>query len=180
MRSKYLPKHLKKDYERAVTDPDLLSLRDQAALLRTREMELIRQLGQMEVPPWGRAVDALVTLENAMRDKHQVKEAWANLSNVIRQGASSAGTYEATWEELRAIIQEETKVSQTEVRRMLAVGAFVRTEDLMTVLRGMLEAVRANVPEVKARQAIQSRFNQLIEVNGQLPVVEVVDAAERN
>src|SRR5262245_31214402 len=48
--SRYLPKHLRQDYQRAVTDPELLSLKSQAALLATREMELTKQLSQMEAP----------------------------------------------------------------------------------------------------------------------------------
>src|SRR5205807_10211401 len=37
MHSKYLPKHLKEDYEAALADPDMLYLKSQVALLGTRE-----------------------------------------------------------------------------------------------------------------------------------------------
>src|SRR5262249_31764372 len=64
--SKYLPRHLKRDYHRAVKDPELLSLRSEVALLAARELELTKALAQTEAPPWGLAVDRLGDVENAL------------------------------------------------------------------------------------------------------------------
>src|SRR5262249_44825242 len=134
--SKYLPRHLKGDYLRAVRDPELLSLRNQVALLSSREMELTRELAQIESPPWGQAADALVDVEKAMTagDLEAAREALASLSHVIRQGADQSARYATVWAELRQVIQERTKMAQAENKRMEIIGEYVSVQDLMVVL----------------------------------------------
>jgi hypothetical protein len=43
------------------------------------------------------------------------------------------------------------------------IGGYVSIQDLLGVLLGMMEAVRQNVADMRARQAVQLRFNELIE-----------------
>jgi hypothetical protein len=163
--SRYLPKHLAKDYSQAVSDPDLLSMRSQAALLTTREMELTRQLSEMEAPAWNQAVTVLGELETAMesKDKTGLQKAFGDLKQIIRDGADGIAKYSQTWSELRQVIQEKARLSQAESKRLEQVGGYVKTEDLMLVLFGILEAVKTHVQDSNARQAIQTRFNALID-----------------
>jgi hypothetical protein len=162
--SRYLPKHLKRDYRLAIKDPELLSLRSQVALLASREMELTRDLAATEGPPWEQVVGALVDVENVMAagDQDQSKVALSELAKIVREGADQGGRYATVWAELRQVILERTKVAQAEHKRMELVGGYVAVQDLMAVLMGLLEAVRQHVTDMRARQAIQNRFNELI------------------
>jgi hypothetical protein len=145
----------------AVSDPELLSLKDEAVLLTARQLELAADLVKTQGPPWQAAVEALNDLVTARRaDK---AEKLARLSQIIRSGAEAATAYSSTWASLREVIQERTRVVTAESKRFAELGATVRAEDMMGVLVGLLEAVHQNVTDAKARNAIQNRFNQLLE-----------------
>ncbi len=150
-----------------MADPELLSLRCQVALLCARELELTRQLARMESPPWGQAVDALNDhiLAKQTGGRAKAEKALAHLQEVIRRGADPAAAYDATWAELRAIMQERAKLAVAEHRRLETVRAYVTVEELVGVLVGMLEVVRANVEDMRVRQVIQVKFNELIEAH---------------
>jgi hypothetical protein len=147
MHSKYLPTHLKADYKRAMEDAELLSLNSQLALLTTRELELTKQLGDTELPPWGQAVDALVDLEKAMTsgDRPSMNLSFKSLADTVRQGADHAKSYAEVWGELREVILEKTKVASAENKRLEQMNGFVKLNDLMMILFGMLDAVRTHV-----------------------------------
>jgi hypothetical protein len=174
MHSKYMPKHLQADYHRAVDDPQLLSLQSQLALLTARELELTRQLAEMDSPPWSQAVDALVDFEEALasKDRQRIGQALAALRSIIRRGEEPGSKYEAVWAELRELVQEKAKVTTGENKRLELIGGYVSINALMLVLQGILEAVRANVSDMKARQAIQTRYNELVGGHGQGAIIE--------
>src|SRR5262249_13022945 len=123
--SKYLPRHLRRDYQRAIKDPELLSLRNQVALLAAREMELAKELSKTEAPPWEQAVDRLVDVENAVTtgDPEVTWETLASLAHLLRTGADQGAKYAAVWTELREVIQERAKLTVAEQKRLESLGA---------------------------------------------------------
>jgi hypothetical protein len=133
-------------------------------LLTARELELTKELERLDRPPWGQAAAALAELGAAFAamDRSRMATAYANLHAVIHRGADPAAAYEAVWSELRELFQEKAKLSQAESKRSAVLGGYVAVQDVMAVLMGMLEAVKENVPDRKARQKIQDRYNVLI------------------
>lgn len=180
--SKYLPQGLRSDYDKAVRDPQLLSLRSQVALLEARELELTRKLGELQAPQWTKAAQALVEYEKSLtsNDQNAIAKGLTTLRTTICKGADGSVTYQQTWEELRDLIQDRTKVAQAENKRLADIGGFVTVEDMMGVLLGLLAAVRDHVADKSARQAIQMRFDQLIDTRSQQTEQIVINANESN
>jgi hypothetical protein len=133
----------------------------------------------MEAPAWGQASLVLGDLEEAMssKDTTALQKAFGDLRGIIREGADQNARYNQTWSELRQLIQEKTRIAQAENKRLEQVGGFVKTEDLMMVLVSLLEAVKTHVEDAKARQAIQMRFNSLIDTRF-VKRVEVIENGE--
>jgi hypothetical protein len=162
--SEFLPHGLRDDYDRLDGDAELESLRAQLKLLATRELELVRRLRDQEVPPWGRAVDALVDLEAAMRgdDKERASDALTALATIMREGTEKANNYEATWHLLQEIFQQKAKLTLAESKHLALLGGYVKLRDLVAVIVSILQVIRENVPDVKARQTIQNRVGQIM------------------
>jgi hypothetical protein len=59
-------------------------------------------------------------------------------------------------------------VTSAESRRLLSLGGFVAISDMMAVLMGLLDCVRQNVSDMRARQAIQNRFNELVDARAKV------------
>ncbi|MGM3109723.1 hypothetical protein, partial [Bacillus cereus group sp. BC307] len=73
---KDMPKKIRGTYREVLADQDLATLTDDLALLKTKMRLLLRDLGEAELPPWGRAVEAFNDYKIAsMRDDDADKEA---------------------------------------------------------------------------------------------------------
>jgi hypothetical protein len=164
MHSDLIPRGLRDDYDRLDSDAELESLRSQIKLLATRELELVRRLRDQEVPPWGRAVDALVDLEAAVRgdDKERASDALTALATIMREGTEKANNYEATWHLLQEIFQQKAKLTLAESKHLALLGGYVKLRDLVAVIVSILQVVRENVADGKARQVIQDRVGMIM------------------
>jgi hypothetical protein len=138
-------------------------------------MELTKQLAQLETPPWTTTVEALndYILALKCKDKAKTAKTLTKLQKTVREGADPAENYESAWKELREILQEKAKLVAGENRRLENIGGFVRTEELMIVLYGLLECIRENVDDMSVRDIIQRKFNELIEARATVPVVPI-------
>lgn len=172
--SKYLPKHLKADYDRLSKDAKLLSVRSDVALITARALELTKQLDS-EPPPWGKVVDLLVSCEQEQGD--DFKAAFASLAKAVREGMDKTERYEKTWAELRQIMLEKAKLTQAEHKRLEVLGGLLKLDDVLAVLCRLLEAVRIHVQDMDARQAIQAEFDEIIDARSQA-VAEIPLAKE--
>jgi hypothetical protein len=129
------------DYKRAIHDPKLLELDAEVALLQARIAGLLRELGQVEAPPWGQAVESLNTLVMAFHDDDGVAEALAHHAAVVRQGADAAANHERLWDRIQRTIDLKGRTSRLEWKRQLDLCVALPAVQVMTVVNGILAAV---------------------------------------
>jgi hypothetical protein len=164
--SKYLPRGLKKDYEAIQADPDLLSLRHEIALLKTRTAELTRQLEQNPVPPWGE-IERLARVATSAEDGDAILSALEQLQDLSSRGRQAALAYQATWAALQETAESIARLCLSE-GKLLQVRQMMLPRDQALALAAYLGvAVRDCVsdPELYAQgpQAVLNTISRKME-----------------
>jgi hypothetical protein len=173
--SKYMPKALKKDYESALADTELLSLRDDVALLEARQAELLRKMDSVAQVPWARVVSAV---DNLARCKDGERAGClAELSELVRAGGSAAATVAGCWQELREVLQEKARVVQAESRRLDEMHQTMTRSQAVLLMAEVAAAVRENVTDRHVLQRIQNRLNAVLSEGKVIDAPNAVGAA---
>ena len=115
---KNVPAALKRDDYAALSDPDLLSMGAEIALLTTRTSQLLDRLSTSEAPSWDAAVALAKKLATILSEYElpEAEQAAKLLVEVVNEGQTKTAANEATWIELRQLIQERAKVAAVEHR----------------------------------------------------------------
>jgi hypothetical protein len=127
VQDRHIPNGLFSAYRKAKADPELLSLRSEAAALVALEVKAYEEMDRAEAPPWDQAVEALNDLKCAKGDAAR-QAALANLESIVRTGADAAASYEATEAKLRQLFQERAKLVAAESRRLHEMDQFLTKE----------------------------------------------------
>jgi hypothetical protein len=139
--SKYLPKGVAADYKRACQDSRLLQLDDEIALLQARIAGLLRELGQVEAPPWGAAAESLGALVMAVRDGEGVEEALAEHARIVRTGAAAAANREQLWDKVQRAIDLKGRTARLEWKRQMDLCVALPAAEVLTLVSAILAAV---------------------------------------
>src|SRR6266566_4780479 len=143
LNSKYMPKGLRKKYQEAVEDPEWLSLQEEIATLKIRQMELIEQLGQ-EPPPW---VELQKLFTAYQKDPKKAEHLIPILGAMINEGANALREYRKTWLALREVIQEITKVKDAESRRLKQLDSLVSAEQVVLLFRAFMLGIKETIDQ---------------------------------
>ena len=164
--SKYVPQHLRESYEKAVADPELLSLKDEVALLKARKDELLLKMDEIKSPPWGQVLSAAKSVRQALADGEDVDGPMIELVGMIQEGFDVVRNYESSWGELRDVIQDKAKAAGAEWKRLEALNSLLTVQDVMGLAVAFLECVRLEVKDgVPAREILrrlQEHWNRLV------------------
>lgn len=161
LRSKYMPKETAKLYREAAADPDLLSVRQDAATLVARIHQLLERIPDVPASQlWQelRAAHAKMVLFMRSGETEDFGEAAENLGGLIGRGAHEADL----WDEIRAVIQEKAKLAKTEWDRMKALGQMLTAEQAMLFVGAVAAVVRENVSDRAALVRISEGVNRLL------------------
>lgn len=144
--SKHMPKGVAARYKEAVTDPDLLSARDEIALVQLRIQDLMGKLkdgGTSDM--WGDLRQEFVNVEAAIRqgDPAAMNKALTTLGEIIEAGAEA----EHVWEEMYEAIEAKTKVSEREWRRLRDLRQFMTVQQSMDLVSYLVECVTRHVTD---------------------------------
>ena len=156
--SRYVPEGLREDYERVRTDHDLTHLNEELALLTLRISTLLGRL-EDSAPPWELVLRKWG--EAAQRAGGSLGPEFDELRAVICDGVASAVAERQVWDELRSLVQEKTRTAAAEWSRLRDLQGLVKLDQVMALVRGVLEAVRSNVTDpilLKAVTADVLRF----------------------
>jgi len=162
--SRAMPVSLKRSYEAARSDPDLLSLVDEVALVQARLRELIERVrdgGAAKRQPEFEATWA--ALKSATRRRDPVALAAA----IERHGAliEDMGRDDTLWTEIRETLRLAAILMNQEARRRVEMGDYVRTSVTLELFMELLRVVRAQVQDPVALRAIQQSMKQIIDGN---------------
>lgn len=166
--SKYAPKRLVPTIEEALNDSELITLRQQMAMLDSLAVQRLSELG--EDPPerlWAEvlfAIDKFPAALEAMKGSigplatdemaaslEGLSQWHKNLSEFLQRGKRA----EKAETELREIIQEQTRVARQEVRREKALQEGVTLRQLNVLMSLILDSINRHVADTTVRRAIQ-------------------------
>jgi hypothetical protein len=156
--SKYLPGRLLERYQEAIADEQLLNLRDEIALVDTRLGELLGRLHTRESAAFWTALKDAKRRILSNPTGEDLKATMASLLDTIDAGGAE---YEL-WAEITPLLETRRKLVESERKRLVDMQQMITAEEAMTLVAGLLRAVKRNVQDVGSLNAIQTEFISLV------------------
>jgi hypothetical protein len=152
-----LPTRLLSRYNDARNDPELLSLREETAVVQARIGELAKRLEQNDTGPlWQELREAWQAFQEG--DPSKQAEARERIDALIRCGAGE----QDAWDELTRAMGEKAKLAKIEWRRLVDMQQVLTAEQASTFALALLDSVLRIVQDSKQRQQISSEFELLL------------------
>ncbi len=161
--SKYLPKGLGRRYEEALNDPDLLSAREELALLRTRLGQLTERLKEGgSAKLWTKGQSALDSVHAAIRagDSTGMQSGLTELTAIFATGLKTEGA----WAELYEAVEMKTKVAEREHRRLRDLRQYMTVQQAMDLMGYILAVLIKRVPDKKQLGLIHRDLDRVLTV----------------
>lgn len=159
--SRYLPERLAERYEEAASDPELLSLREDVALLDTRLSQLIARADTGEsAEAWKRVQKTLKDLQKAEaggKPERKKEARWA-LEDAIEQG----GTDIEVWTEIGFHLERRRKLTESERKRLIDAEQMVRADQAMSFVAALVASVRKHVEDPRVLAAISADISAIV------------------
>lgn len=157
--SDYLPSKLGERYARAYSDPLLLSLRPEIALLDTRIAGVLETVA-LGGPDWLAAQAAIVEFESgiAAGDNARVQRAFTTLKGAVLSGTKE----EQTFAELRDLFKDRARLVESERKRLVEMQQMLTLDSALLLIDRVLDAIRRNVADQDTRQRIQTDVTRLL------------------
>lgn len=159
--SRSLPEKLAERYQEAAADPELLSLREDVALLDARLSQLIGRADTSEsAEAWSRVQKALKDLRKAEAGgkPDRKKEARWALEGAIEQGGRDI----EVWAEIGDHLERRRKLTESERKRLIEMEQMVRADQAMSFVAAVVASVRRHVEEPKILAAISADIAALV------------------
>jgi hypothetical protein len=146
MHSRYVPRGLRKAWDRAARDEELTGLRFELEALTVRTDQLLKQLDESP-PDWGALEAAVGRVESVAAEPEALRVALGELKALVLGGKEASLTSSQVWSEVRDIIQERTKVATAENRRLVEAGLMLTKERALALVVTVQQAVRDAVTD---------------------------------
>jgi hypothetical protein len=158
--SRYLPTRLAERYEEMLSDPELLTLWREVALLRTRLAELLGKLddGGGRVAHIRGAYTALCQAM-AAQDRQAAEAAFDDLDRAI----NAAHSEYVIWEKINKTIRLLTRTTEAERRRLVKAEYVVTMDEAMIFVAALAGIIKAVIKDRETIAIIQGRVQQLVE-----------------
>lgn len=144
--SKYMPRDVAGRYRDAMTDPDLLSARDEIALVQLRIQDLMGKLqegGTADLWQSLRQEFADVRAAISAGDAGALDRTLSALGQIIDKGSAT----EDVWGEMYEAIEAKTKVSEREWRRLRDLRQFMTVQQSMDLVTYLVDCVTRHVAD---------------------------------
>jgi hypothetical protein len=141
--SRYLPKRMLADYEEAIADPNLISLRSDIAVVRARTNDLLKRVDSGEAGQiWRSLQDSYQDFKTARSaaDPVKMQESLELLGTLIERGAADS----KIWFEVISTIEQGRKLIDSELKRLQALQVYVDSGAVIT----MLTAIAIQLKEI--------------------------------
>ncbi len=160
MYSKVLPKSLKSDFDKLMTDPGLLDGKAEVSLMQIRLAQLSARLGTNEsIETWR----TLQSLMEQFQDANAAADANAQVAALTSMNALILGAVndDRAWAELHEFVEGATKIAEREWKRVVANRTVATADQVRAIVQSLIEAVSANVSDPGERRKIALHINQL-------------------
>ena len=153
--STQLPPQLRTRYDAAISDPELLALRDEVALLDARLGELLSSLGVSgSSETWKELSETFSRLRHAIteRDPQEANAMLAEMDRLLKAGQNDA----KVWEETYRVVEQRRKVVESERRRLVEMQQMITTEQAMVLIARVQELIIEHVTDRDALAGISA------------------------
>lgn len=172
--SKDLPTRLAARYEQAASDPELLALHQDIALVDARLGDLLSRADTGESGErWRQARDLFRDLHRAMQqgEAETVSDLMGKLSGVLGRGASDY----AAWSEISALLEQRRRLVESERKRLVEMQVTMDVRQAMVFVGAVLETVRRHVTDRQQLAAIGVDIQRLLATTGERPRLPSAD-----
>jgi hypothetical protein len=151
--SAYVPERLRERYEQAETDPELLSLKREVALVDARLVDLLARVDTGESGQrWANLKKAHeeVKVSRRARDVPKMNEALAKIELDIEQATDNR----AAWAEIGGLVEQRRKLVESEAKHLIMHRQMLSTEEAMLMTHRLIDIITRHVPDKQALSAI--------------------------
>lgn len=155
--SKYLPARLTERYEEALSDPELIGLRDDLALMDARLADLLERVDTGESGTiWARLQEAM---RDFQRESDPIRQQFLMMamSQMILDGARDV----EAWMEIHVILEQRRKTAESERKRLMDMQQMVTSERVMLLIVAIIDIVRRYVKDPRTLSAIGRDIHEL-------------------
>jgi hypothetical protein len=152
--SKFLPARMAADFDAAMSDPELISLRKEVATVDARIIDVLKRVDTGEAGViWQAAQAAMARFDQewAQKDDAGIDAALAEMRRLLSQGASDWATWRVVVGEL---IESKRKLIDTEQRRMTLAHESLTSDRAMMMMARLIGIVQKHVTDRQALGAI--------------------------
>jgi hypothetical protein len=160
--SKLLPAGLAERYTEALSDAELLGLRDEVALVDVRLAALLERVTTGESAKAWRELVAAMDAFTAARARGDIATMNGTLNRVAEIAAAGQDDT-AAWAEIVSLLDERRKLAESERKRLAEAGQWLSVEQATVLLTAVVDAVRRNVSDPASLRAIGDEINRLRE-----------------
>lgn len=150
--SKYLPSQLDRLYREALSNPDLLELSDNIALLEARIQSILADSADDPVPRWGDVKSLFDGLATAILggDQSEINKRMATMFETLEAGEK----WDTTWDQVTSTMEQLRKLADTEIKRKKELNQMVPVERVVILMAAVGEAVKRNVSNPEEIRAV--------------------------
>lgn len=155
--SNVLPARMREDYERAISDEDLVSLRNEIAIVDARIIDLLKRVDSGESGKRWKEIQAQMKLVNSCQPEERMNEL-DTLNKLIRAGAADA----YVWDEIQGFLLTREKLVRSERKRLVEARLVISLEQAQLLMAMFVDAAREAVGhDDKAMSKIVDAFARL-------------------
>lgn len=169
--SKNLPTRMMGRYAESRQESDQLALREDIALIDARLEDMLAKVDTGESGETWKALQESVhafdaaerkanyatTPDTRDRWKTEREEAMRTIIVLCQEGMADY----AAWNEIKSLLEQRRKVSETEQKRLVAMQQMITAEQAMLMQSQVLDIIRRNVTDRSTLAAIASDFRSL-------------------
>lgn len=163
--SSIVPERMQDDVLRLLQDANLLELNEELALLKARTRDVLTRVELGESGKTWKALRAQVRLhDKAMRagDAEEQAEALYEIRKLVLDGSHDWDT----WEDVRSVVRDVTKVAESQRRRVLEQHHMITIDAAYAMLDSLVDAVRRSVTDEHTRDLVAAEFARIVHKPG--------------
>ena len=163
--SKQLPTRLAARYEEARSDPELLALRDDIALLDTRLASVVEALDTGESQEawavlgsaWRTFEEQWQTLLDTGEPPEEMERTVEQIGKIVTDGMSQG----YIWNEIRGLLKERAALVANDRQRLVQMQQMITAEQALVMLGSIVDTVKRHVRDRDTLAAISAELGKL-------------------
>ena len=164
--SKYLPAQLLGRYQEALQDAELLSLREEVALVDTRLADLLGRVDKgVGRDFWKQAKKELFRYTKGLHsedvDESELTQRLVNLATLIDSALDDYGA----WSEIHGVLEQRRRLVESESKRLAEMQQFITAEKAMVLIANLTDIIKRHVTDRAALAAISNELIRLTSID---------------